>query len=219
MTRHKSRILVSGKTIAMALLMVSWAAAAHSATLYRYVNEKGFQEIGYSIPSHLVPNGYDVIDETGRLIKRVAPQLTEEEYAAKLEEERKLEACEYALDRVNRLYESLEDIDKAERLFQKKVAEDLRNNKANLEYLKTTLLENQDLAAQFERQGTPLTDQLLDKIENTEIQIQTIVKQISDAEGSKVSRAREFDEERRMFQLGECNPDRLAQAQHGTADG
>ena len=47
---------------APALLTLAVALPADAATLYRYINDKGYQEIGYSVPPHLVPNGYDVIE-------------------------------------------------------------------------------------------------------------------------------------------------------------
>jgi hypothetical protein len=53
-----------GRLAAPALLLAAIAVPADAATLYRYINDKGYQEIGYSVPNHLVPNGYDVI---GRL--------------------------------------------------------------------------------------------------------------------------------------------------------
>ena len=198
------------KMIVLILALAAWALPAEAAMLYRYINEKGYQEIGYSIPPKMVPNGYDVIDERGRLIRRVAAQLSEEEYAIKLERERRLEACQQAMEQVQRRYEKLADIDKAEHQYQKQLEERLGNDQANLEYSRTALSGRQERAARLERKGTAIPAHLLDNISRTELQIQTLTTQIEGRRSGGVDKAMEFAEERRMFQLGECNPDRLA---------
>ncbi len=197
---------------APALLTVAIALPADAATLYRYINDKGYQEIGYSVPTHLVPNGYDVIDESGRLIRRVGAQLSEEEYAAKLERERKLEACEKAVARVHRRYESLEDIDDAEVQFGAQLEESLQNARANLELSQASLKKMQDAAADFEREGKIIPQRDLDLMDQTQTTIDNLTAQITTSELSRETKAAEFDEERRVFQLPGCDEEQLAHA-------
>ncbi len=159
------------------LILLGMSLSADAATLYRYINEKGYQEIGYSIPPHLVPNGYDVIDESGRLVRRVAPQLSEEEYAVKLERERKLEACEKAIERVHRRYEALADIDVAETVFEEQLQERLQNDQANLEFSQGKLLEQREDAAARERKGE-IPKHVLENIRQTELQVQNLAAQM-----------------------------------------
>jgi hypothetical protein len=194
------------------LLTLAIALPADAATLYRYINDKGYQEIGYSVPPHLVPNGYDVIDESGRLVRRVAAQLSEEEYAAKLEQERKLEACEKAVERVNRRYESLEDIDAAEIQFEAQLEESLQNAQANLEYNQTELKKLQDMAAAFEREGRMIRESHLNNMAQVRTTIENLTIQIEQGERSRDTKAAEFDEERRVFQLVGCDEEQLAHA-------
>lgn len=194
------------------LLTLAIALPADAATLYRYINDKGYQEIGYSVPTHLVPNGYDVIDESGRLVRRVAAQLSEEEYAAKLERERKLEACEKAVARVHRRYEVLEDIDDAEVQFESQLEESLQNAQANLEYNQTELKKLQDMAAAFEREGKIIGETHLSNMDQVRTTIDNLNAQIEKGEQSRVSKAAEFDEERRVFRLVGCDEEQLAHA-------
>ena len=194
------------------VLLTVLAAPADAATLYRYINDKGYQEIGYSIPAHLVANGYDVIDESGRLIRRVSPQLTEEEYAAKLEQERKLEACEKAIERVHRRYEALADIDDAERLFELQLEASLKNDRANLDYSRGKLLDQQETAADLERSGKVIPAHLVANIEQTQQQIQSLTAQMESRKANAEEKAAQFDEERRVFQLMDCNAEILASA-------
>lgn len=197
---------------APALLACAIAMPADAATLYRYINDKGYQEIGYSVPTHLVPNGYDVIDESGRLVRRVAAQLSEEDYAAKLERERKLEACEKAVARVHRRYETLEDIDDAEVQFEAQLEESLQNAHANLEYNQTELQKLQDRAANYEREGKIIPKLDLEGIEQVRTTIDNLNAQIETRELSRGTKATEFDEERRVFQLAGCDEEQLARA-------
>lgn len=196
----------------LSLLALVLAVPASAGTLYRYINDKGYQEIGYSVPPHLVPNGYDVIDESGRLLRRVSPQLSEEEYAAKLERERKLEACEKSKERVHRRYETMGDIDKAEAQFETQLAESLKNIQANLDYTNTELSKQQTQAASLERSGKLIPKNLLDAIDASEEIIATLTAQKQAGERSRLDKASEFEEERRVFQLGGCDEDRLAAA-------
>lgn len=202
---------LAGFTVSM-VLMLGVCTAAQAANLYRYINDKGYQEIGYSIPPHLVANGYDVIDDSGRLVRRVAPQLSEEEYAAKLERERELEACEKALESVHRRYEALADIDDAERMFGQQLEERLRNDQANLEFSQGKLAEQREEAAARERKGEAIPKDLLDLIEQTERQIQNLAAQMSARQKNAVVKAKEFEEERRVFQLVDCSSEQLASA-------
>jgi hypothetical protein len=199
----------------LVVLGLSWCIGlpAYGATLYRYINDKGYQEIGYSVPNHLVPNGYDVIDDSGRLVRRVAAQLSEAEYAVKLEQERKLEACQKAMARVHRRYEALTDIDDAERLFEEKLEESLKNAKANLDYSQAKLAEQQELAANMERSGKVIPKHLLDNMNQTEQQIQALTSHMVGQEQGAVAKAEAFDEERRVFQLTDCQSDQLASVQ------
>jgi predicted ribosome quality control (RQC) complex YloA/Tae2 family protein len=194
------------------MLALAFALPADAATLYRYINDKGYQEIGYSVPTHLVPNGYDVIDESGRLVRRVAAQLSEEEYALKLERDRKLEACEKAVARVHRRYESLEDIDNAERHFEAQLEESLQNAHANLEYNQTELKKLLDMAAAFEREGRIISESHLDSVDRVRTTIDNLNAQIEKGERSKGAKAADFDEERRVFQLVGCDEEQLAHA-------
>lgn len=196
-------ILVPIVTLALSMQVMA-------ATLYRYINEKGYQEIGYSVPPDLAPNGYDVIDEAGRLLRRVAPQLSEEEYAAKLERDRKLEACEKALERVRRRYESLTDIDKAEQAFVSQLAESQKNVQANLDYTNTELAKQQAQAASLERAGKPIPKNLLAAIETSQETIQALTAQKTAGDQSAADQALAFEEERRVFQLESCDEEGLA---------
>ena len=194
------RILVIGL---LALLIT--AANSHASQLYRYINEKGYQEIGHSIPPHLVANGYDVIDESGRLVRRVAPQLSEDEYAAKLERERVLDECEKALTRVKRLYQSMADIDQAELLYERNAQQSMQNDRVNMELAETELKRLQQSAARFEREGTPVPENELTQIARRESEIRTLFAQLQARRNELPVKAGEFEDDRALYTRGRCD--------------
>ena len=205
-------VALAGRIVLPGAMALCVAVPVDAASLYRYINDKGYQEIGYSVPNHLVPNGYDEIDESGRLVRRVAAQLSEEEYAAKLELDRKLEACESAIERVHRRYESLADIDDAEALFETQLVESQQNAQSNLEYNQGELSKYQDKAAAYERSGEIIPQNLLDSINQSNLTIQNLTVQIQQGEQSRETKALEFEEERRVFELSGCSEEQLAHA-------
>lgn len=196
-----SRVLAPAMVAGLCLTL---ALPASAGMLYRYINDKGYQEIGYTIPPHLVPKGYDIIDETGRLIERVPPQLSDEEFRAQEARNHRIAQCEDARQRVQRRYERLEDIDVAERQFEQQNEESLQNARANLEYSELELSKLQEQAAVRERAGRTVDGGLHDAIQEAEQNIDNHQKRIQQLESQQISKADEFDEERRIFQLHDC---------------
>ena len=95
-----------------ALLLASTQAWA--ARFFRYTDETGRLVISHTIPNDRVKFGYEIVDENARLIQTIEPQLSEEEYQAKLAREAARKECEEAVNRVQTLYRSVPDIDYAE---------------------------------------------------------------------------------------------------------
>ncbi len=189
---------------AVAGLCLTLALPASAGMLYRYINDKGYQEIGYTIPPHLVAKGYDIIDQTGRLIERVPPQLSDEEFRQQEARNHRIAQCEDARQRVQRRYERLEDIDDAERQFEAQSEESLQNARANLEYSESELSKLQEQAAVRERAGRAIDRKLHDAMQESQQNVANHQKRIQQIEAQKDTKANEFDEERRIFQLHDC---------------
>ncbi|MEM8769540.1 MAG: hypothetical protein AAGE43_19040 [Pseudomonadota bacterium] len=190
--------------LVLAGLCLTLALPASAGMLYRYINDKGYQEIGYTIPPHLVPKGYDIIDESGRLIERVPPQLSDEEFRQQEARNHRIAQCEDARQRVQRRYERLEDIDDAERQFEEQSEESLQNAVANLEYSESELSKLQEQAAVRERAGRTIDRKLHDAIAESEQNVDSHQMRIKQIEAQKLTKADEFNEERRIFQLHDC---------------
>jgi len=106
------------KAALISLLM--WSALSSAAELYRYQNEAGITVVDWTIPAAFVANGYEVLSESGQVL-RVVPRMqteTEREQAAAAEQQVKAEAAAVAaqIERdtfLLRRYSTVEDIEAA----------------------------------------------------------------------------------------------------------
>jgi hypothetical protein len=187
------------------------AGAAHAQVLYRWTNEQGRPEISNAIPSSVVHKGYEILDGSNmRVLQVVPPQMSDEEFAAKLEREKAIAACEAALDRVRFLYQSPEDIDNAEAVAMRSIDVRIQNANQNLTNARRRLSSLEADAARRERQGSNVTKDQLAEITRANNQIATLEREIVQREQEKVKKGKEFDEERHMFAVGSCTADEIA---------
>ena len=103
-------------------------------------------------------------------------------------------------------------IDQAETQFIAQLEESQQNAHANLEYNQSELAKYRERAAGYERKGQIIPRQVLDSIEQTELTIRNLSAQIEQSDQSRSTKADEFDEERRVFQMGGCDEEQLASA-------
>ena len=106
------------------LLFAAWVSpmvwvvpVALSAELYRYQNEDGITVVDWAIPADYVSTGYEVLNESGQVVRVVAPAKTESELekeadAAKRQDaEAAAEAAQLERDTfLLRRYSTVEDI-------------------------------------------------------------------------------------------------------------
>ena len=78
----KMQNLISAMLVA-AVALAAWVPA-QAARFFRYVDANGQLVMSHTIPNERVPYGYEIVDETARVIQKVAPQLSEVEYQRKV---------------------------------------------------------------------------------------------------------------------------------------
>jgi len=187
------------------LVMLLPAAAAASGRLYRYTNEQGRLEISHAIPAHRVAGGYQILDaRTGRVIETVAPELTPAELQAQLQRERDEAVCRQAIDRVTTLYGSVQDIDAAQRHAERAIETRIAHTETNLALEQRRLEDHQREAAQRERSGRPVTEELLEGIARSRAQIRSMEVEIEQRRNEQVEARTRFVEDRRLFEAGTC---------------
>ena len=201
--QHAAGSVFAAGMVTLALLVT--AADANAARLYRYLNAKGITEISRSVPNDRVKHGYEVIDSmSGRVLDIIAPELSPEEADAQARRERELAACEAAVGRVRSLYQSIEDINYAEKQSLRSIETRISNAQANLAHVRNQQRELEDQAAMMERAGNEPTAMLMANIERAKSQILTLQGEIDSRNEDKDSSQSRFDEDRRLFAQESC---------------
>ena len=158
--------------ILMVAAVLASGLQAAERSFYRYFNDKGVQVINDTLPPEVVSRGYDVISQSGMLIKRVPRQLTEAELqdnnsaeaqAARREyEARQLKAWDESL---MLRYSSAKDIEAARDRALRDLQIRISILKSNRLQVKSEIEREQKKAADIERIGRDVSPELLDKID------------------------------------------------------
>ena len=157
------------------LLMLVLSAQAQANTFFRVINEQGVVELKATITPEEAKRGYSIVNLGGNVVKEVAPELTAEEYA-KLSEEMKAQRDLEERKKRSQLYDeslllrysSVVDLE-AER--KRKLNEfDVRISilRNNLYSLKEKAVSQQATAANLERRGAEVPQQLAENIADLE---------------------------------------------------
>jgi hypothetical protein len=131
--------------------------------MYRYVDDRGITVIDrLGVPPQYIGKGYQVLNDQGRVIREVPPAPT----AAEIEQ-RKADAARASSDQqLMRMYTSVDDVDRAR---DRKLAEldGLASvAKGNLQSLKMQQAGLQARAADQERAGRQVPDDLVEQLGN-----------------------------------------------------
>jgi len=186
------------------------AGAVQAKVLYQWINDQGAVETSYSIPPSIVHRGYSILDgDTMRPLRVVPPQMTEAQYAAKLQREKQLDQCEKTLERLNFLYQNLSDIDDAEVVALRQLDARMRNAQQNLTNARRNLSDQETKAAQVERQGKTITKSQLEEIERANSALASLEREIQRRQHDKEQMMLDFDRDRALFQINECNAEAI----------
>ena len=142
-----------------------------AAQLYRYTDEHGNVVMSSSIPAQYVGKGYDILNEHGRLVERVAPALTKEQIALRdaeqaRQEKLKLEQAAQAKfdEELKLLYSHPND---AVRILKRRILDiksliQLKRNK--IESNDKLIVEQESEAASRQRNGQNIPETVLASI-------------------------------------------------------
>ncbi|SDK79728.1 hypothetical protein SAMN05216189_105230 [Pseudomonas delhiensis] len=174
-------------------------ASGGAVEMYRYVNDKGVTVIDrLGVPSQYIGKGYEVLNEQGRVVRVVPPAPTAEEI-----QQRKAAAAQASSDaQLLRLYTSVEDVDRAR---ERKLAElDGLSSVArgNLQSVKTQQGNLQAQAADAERAGRQVPQQLVEQLGNLKDEEQRLLRDIAHYQQLRAQAKATFDADRaRLAQL------------------
>lgn len=165
-------------------LLLCAASAFAQLKYYRYVNKDGVKVISHTIPPEYAQKGYEVMTHTGQVIEVVAPAPDPEDAQAELEKRAAERALMAEYELLARRYSDVEDIyasrDRRLAHLDATIAI-LRSNIGNLHGQIDGLMSK---AAQSERSGREVSEQILSNIEEikaelatTELKLQTRIEE------------------------------------------
>jgi len=153
-----SRSPVLRGTLWLGLLLPLWVGATE---MYRYTNAQGVTVIDrQGVPSEFIAKGYEVLNDQGRVVRVVPPAPTPEELQKLLADRERAKSDAQLL----RLYSSPEDVDRAR---ARKLAELdglIGVATGNLQAARLQQANLQKQAADQERAGRQVPEQLLGQI-------------------------------------------------------
>ena len=175
------------------------------ARFFRYEDENGILVISHAIPNDRVKYGYEIVDRHGRVMETVEPQLSDEAYQRKLAQEAAFAECQQALTRVRNLFQFETDIDYAEEQALESIDTQITNTRANLSHVRNQREELEVQAAQQDLSGQKISAALLDNIESAKKQESVLEEQIEKWYQDKLSVRADYDYDRRVFKLKNCD--------------
>ena len=178
----------------------SLAWSGPNTQYYRYTNERGLTVINDSIAPEDVSRGYDIITSDGTLIRSVPRQLSEQELREqtseqtrerlRLEEEQRLQAWDEML---MLRYSSVGDIRAAEERAVRNLQIRISILRSNLMSIKSQIEREQQKAADIERSGEDVPQNLADVIEK-------LGREVEDTEESIAVRRQGVEETRASYE-------------------
>ena len=204
-------VIKRGVLALLTLSLLILVTNSHAARFFRYIDENGKLVLSGSIPNDRVKYGYEVVDESARVLQKIEPQLTEAQYQEKRGREAALKKCRQAIDRVQNLFQSQSDIDYAEEQALTSIENQIVNTKANLTHVRNQREELEMQAAQMDLSGKPIANTVLDNIESARTQERNLKEQIKMRHAEKLTVGADYNFERQVFELADCErglPDR-----------
>ena len=143
------------------------AAEAPSMLLYRYVDSRGVTVLDrQGVPPEYVGKGYQVLNQSGRVVQTVPPAPTAEEIRLKQQAEVQSQADTQLLDR----YPSLDELDKASARRRAEIDALIAVATANVQTLQGQQATLQGQAAAQERAGQEVSTSMLDQLRDVQAQ-------------------------------------------------
>ncbi|MBB2897726.1 DUF4124 domain-containing protein [Pseudomonas sp. AS2.8] len=189
---------------AASLLLIALPLAGQAAELYRYLDRNGTLVIDrQGVPPEYAGKGYDVLNEQGRVIRKVAPALP----AAELDRQARERQQAVVDGQLRKLYSNVEDVDRAKARKLTELDGLMQIKKANLEAARQLQSQLMEQAAVQQRNGQALPADLqarLDAAAADQVRLQADLQRYAEL---RTSTSAAFDTDRARMQRLEGAPD------------
>ncbi|PVZ68311.1 hypothetical protein [Pelagibaculum spongiae] len=207
--------------VGLAGLLLAQPASAERKRFYRYIDEGGRTVINYTIPPKYAAKGYEIINENGMVLKKIAAALTRQEYKAQQDAKRqakllqakatKKKAEQSRLDAIlTSTYTSVQDILYSMLKKLGNLETQINVTQGNIGRLNDQATDFLTNAANLERAGKAIPASLTRNIHDTRRQIaesQSFIEK-KKAEKSQI-RSRHMEDIVRFQQIREREPHRF----------
>lgn len=201
--------------VTVALLL---APPVGAGKIYRWVDAEGNVHLSDRVPTEHARSARSELSESGRELKHIQAAKTPEEIAREQElaklraEQQRLIEIQRAKDQVLlRTFRTEDDLLMARNGKLAAIDSNIHVIRGNIRRMKTRLAEMQQSAASLERQGQPLSDNLLRDIEYTRAQLRdsytTIIQKEQEKEAIRNAASRDLARFRSLKNLREENAD------------
>lgn len=182
---------------AASLLLIALPLAGQAAELYRYLDRNGTLVIDrQGVPPEYAGKGYDVLNEQGRVIRKVAPALP----AAELDRQARERQQAVVDGQLRKLYSNVEDVDRAKARKLTELDGLMQIKKANLEATRQLQSQLMEQAAVQQRNGQALPADLqarLDAAAADQLRLQADLQRYAEL---RTSTSAAFDADRARMQ-------------------
>ena len=189
---------------AASLLLIALPLAGQAAELYRYLDRNGTLVIDrQGVPPEYAGKGYDVLNEQGRVIRKVAPALS----AAELDRQARERQQAVVDGQLRKLYSNVEDVDRAKARKLTELDGLMQIKKANLEATRQLQSQLMQQAAVQQRNGQALPADLqarLDAAAADQLRLQADLQRYAEL---RTSTSAAFDADRARMQRLEAAQD------------
>lgn len=189
MTANANSVSTTLFSFLLATVLLCASSSLDARELYRYKDASGVSVINDRLPPEIAALGYEVLSETGVLLRVVPPKKTPEQLEALDAQESDVERAQRQAEQQRKAdelllirYSSIDDIKAArERSLQ---ALQIRANilRSNLRSMAQQMGNYQAEAAAIERLGQPLDQERIDVIKSLRARIETSQRALSDRE-------------------------------------
>ena len=213
-----SHTLTRPGRLVTATLLLAMSTCALAGQMYRYEDEDGSTVMSNTLPQEAAKRGYEILNESGRVIEEVPPAPTEEEIAEmerEREEQRDREAekeRQREIDqRLMRQYSSPDDVVRALQRRLREMFSAIRLKQGNITNAQNQLAEEESRAANLERAGRDVPDSIHENMERLREEIDSIeeeiaqqmqdVEEVREEYRERIERMEDLTEEQRTLPL------------------
>lgn len=208
MRLHYFRLSTSRKLIAGSLLLFL-IGSVEAAQYYRYKDENGSVVMALTIPPEFVSKGYEVLNDKGRVIDRVAPALTPEQIAARdaAKEQERLRALEAQAQaerdaQLKQLYSHPDDVVRAMERQAGDVLAAIQVKLGSIAFAQKNIMKLEEKAADLQRKGRNVPENITAEIAGLNKEIENSRLDIQERSKAFERILEEFDEKiRRLEQI------------------